>query len=115
MTMGDAPMVHGLRLPNGWHLDAYLTPGHPGRNTLHLIYSDPRNGPVVVPAIPALTASQGRATRSFQVLRLAYGTPTQNHFYAVGSFTLGRWAFQVAAVAPDGTRLDSQFALTIRL
>jgi hypothetical protein len=114
MTMGNTPMVHGLRLANGWQLEAYLTPGHPGRNTLHLIFSDQRNGPVVVPSAPVLTANQGRATRAFKVLRLASTAPTPNHFYAVGNLTPGRWNFQVAAVATDGTRLEPQFALTVR-
>jgi copper transport protein len=113
MTMGSAPMVHGLRLANGWHLDAYLTPGRAGRNTLHLIFSDQRNGPVVVPSIPVLHASQGRTTRTFQVLRLAYGTPTQNHFFAAGTFAAGRWEFRVAAVADDGTQLGPTFTLTV--
>jgi hypothetical protein len=114
MTMGSTPMVHGLRLANGWQLEAYLTPGHSGRNTLHLIFSDLRNGPVVVPSAPVLTANQGRATRAFRVLRLASTTPTPNHFYAVGTLTPGRWNFQVSAVATDGTRLEPEFALTVR-
>jgi copper transport protein len=114
MAMGRTPMVHGLRLANGWQLQAYLTPGRPGRNTLHMIFTDQRNGPVLVPSNPALTANQGRATRTFQVLRLAYPTPTPNHFYAAGTFTPGSWNFQVAATAGDGVGLDPQFALTVK-
>jgi copper transport protein len=114
MTMGNAPMVHGIRLANGWHLDAYLTPGHAGRNTLHLIFRDQRNGPVVVPSMPVLEASHGRTTRTLQLFRLAYGTPTQNHFYAVGVFSPGRWDFRVAALADDGRRLNPTFALTVQ-
>jgi hypothetical protein len=113
MTMGQRQMVHGLRLANGWLLEAYLTSGHPGRNALHLIFTDQRNGPVLVPTIPVVTANQGPATRTFQVIRLATPTPTPNHFYAAGTFTAGRWNFQVAAVTGDGTRLTPQFALTI--
>jgi copper transport protein len=112
-TMGNTPMVHGIRLANGWHLDAYLTPGRTGRNTLHLIFTDQRNGPVDVPSIPVLRAGQGRATRTLQVLRLAFGTPTTNHFYAASAFSAGRWNFRVAALAGDGTQLAAEFALTV--
>src|SRR5205085_9913085 len=114
MTMGNLPMVHGLRLANGWQLQAYLTPGRPGRNALHLIFTDQRNGPVMVPNIPAVTANQGRSTRSFQLIRLVTQHPTPNHFYAAGSFAAGRWNFQVAAVASDGTRLNPEFSLAVK-
>ena len=107
-------MLHGLRLANGWQLRAYLTPGRPGRNALHLIFTDQRNGPVMVPSLPVVTASQGRSTRTFQVIRLAEPAPTPNHFYAGGTFTAGRWNFQVAAVAGDGARLTPQFSLTVK-
>jgi copper transport protein len=114
MTMGNMPMVHGVRLANGWQLEAYLTPGHAGRNTLHLLFTDQRNGPVDVGSVPLLTARQGGATRTLPVLRLAYGTPTLNHFYVAGTFTTGRWNFRVAVLAADGTRLDTTFALTVQ-
>jgi hypothetical protein len=113
MTMGNTPMVHGVRLANGWNLDAYLTPGHAGRNTLHLIFTDQRSGPVDVPSVPLLRAGQGRATRTLQVLRLAFGTPSTNHFFAAGAFAAGRWHFRVVATAGDGTQLAAEFALTV--
>jgi copper transport protein len=113
MTMGGAPMVFGLALANGWKLQAYLTPGRPGRNTLHLAYTDQRNGPVEVSGTPAVTARQGTATRTLQILRLAYGTPTPNLFYAVATFTPGRWDFHVVATGADGARLDTTFSLTV--
>ena len=111
--MGSREMVHGLLLANGWHLEAYLTSRRAGRNALHLIFTDQRNGPALVPALPVVTANQGRATRSFQVIRLATPRPTPNHFYMAGTFTAGRWTFQVAAETSDGTRLDPKFTLTL--
>lgn len=113
MTMGDMPMVYGLRLANGWQLQAYLSPGRAGRNTLHLAYTDQRNGPVTVPGTPVVTARQGSATRTIQILRLGFGTPTSNQFYGVGTFTTGRWDFQ-AVTAADASRLDAAFSLTIQ-
>jgi copper transport protein len=113
MTMGAMPMVYGVRLSNGWQLQAYLTPGRTGRNTLHLAFTDQRNGPVVVSGTPVVTARLGGTTRSLQVLRLAFGTPTTNQFYAVGTFTTGRWSFHVTATAEDGSRLDTTFSLTL--
>ena len=113
MTMGGAPMVYGVRLGNGWKLQAYLTPGRPGRNTLHLAFTDQRGGPVSVADMPAVTASQGSTKRTLQVLRLAFGTPTTNQFYAVGPFAAGRWDFRVVAVGEDGSRADTTFSLTV--
>jgi copper transport protein len=113
MTMGSMPMVYGVHLANGWQLQAYLTPGRAGRNTLHVAFTDQRNGPVVVRNSPAVTARQGSTTRTLQLLRLAYGTPTTNQFYAVGTFTTGRCDFHVTATTDDGTRLDSTFSLTL--
>jgi hypothetical protein len=113
MTMGTMPMVYGLHLANGWQLQAYLTPGHAGRNTLHVAFTDRRNGPVVVRDTPTVTARLGSATRSLQVLRLAFGTPTTNQFYAVGTYTTGRWEFHVTVTADDGSRLDTAFSLTL--
>jgi copper transport protein len=113
MTMGAMPMVYGVHLANGWQLQAYLTPGRSGRNTLHLAFTDQRNGPVVVGDTPVVTARQGSATRSLRILRLAFGTPTTNQFYAVGTFSPGRWDFHVAATADDGSRLDTSYSLTV--
>jgi copper transport protein len=114
MTMGDMPMVYGLRLSNGWQLQAYLTPGHVGRNTLHLAFTDQRSGPVTVDGTPTVNARQGSATRSLQVIRLGYGSPTPNQFYAVGNFTSGRWDFHVVTAGADGTRLEATFSLTVQ-
>jgi hypothetical protein len=113
MTMGRMPMVYGLHLTDGSNLEAYLTPGRPGRNTLHLIFTDQRNAPVSVPGAPVVTARQGRLVRTPQILRLGYGTPTPNHFYAVETFTTGRWDFHLVAGAPAGGRIDTTFPLTI--
>jgi copper transport protein len=113
MTMGDMPMVYGVRLSNGWQLQAYLTPGRTGRNTLHLAFTDQRNGPVIVGGTPVVTARQGSATRSLRLLRLAFGTATTNQFYAVGTFSSGRWDFTITATADDGSRLDASISLAV--
>src|SRR5207249_3210836 len=105
--------VYGLRLGNGWQLQAYLTPGNPGRNTLHLSFTDQRNGPVALADVPAVTARQGGASRTLQVLRLAPGPPSPNQFYAVGAFGAGRWDFHVAAAGADGRHVESSFSLTV--
>ena len=113
MTMGAMPIAYGLHFANGWRLQAYLTPGRTGRNTLHLSFTDQRNGPVVVQDEPVVTAKQGSTTRTLPMLRLAVPTPTTNQFYSAGTFATGRWDFHVVATGGDGSRLDTTFALTI--
>jgi copper transport protein len=113
MTMGTMPMAYGVRLGSGWQLQAYLTPGHAGRNTLHLAFTDQRHGPVVVQDGLAVTARQGATARKLQMLRLALGSPTTNQFYSAGTFAAGRWDFHVQATGEDGTRVETTFALTL--
>jgi copper transport protein len=112
MTMGGSPMVFGLRLANDWLLQAYLTPGKPGRDTLHLAFTDQRNGPVVVSGTPVVTARLGGTTRKLQVLRLAFGTPTANQFYSTGTFSAGRWDFQVTTT-DAGRPVTASFSLPV--
>ncbi len=63
---------------------------------------------------PVVTARQGGVTRTFEVLRLGFGTPTTNQFYAVQTLAAGRWDFHVVAAAEDGSRLESTFPLTLK-
>lgn len=113
MTMGGAPMVYGVHLANGWRLQAYLTPGHPGRNTLHLAFTDERSGPVTVADLPAVTATHGGVSRALPILRLAFGVPTTNQFYGVGNLGAGRWDFRMVAAGEDGGRVNGAFSLTV--
>ncbi|MBO0701729.1 MAG: CopD family protein, partial [Candidatus Dormibacteraeota bacterium] len=113
MSMGTMLMLHNLPLSNGWQLEAYINPGRAGRTAFHLVFTDLRNGPVEVPELPVATARQGSAKRIFNLRRLAYGTPTPNQFYAPTTLTPGRWQFQVAATAADGSRLRTSFTLDV--
>jgi copper transport protein len=113
MTMGGLPMVFGLHLSNDWLLQAYLTPGRPGRNTLHMAFTDTRNGPVQVVGTPVVTARQGQVSRTLQILRLGFGTPTPNQFYGVGTFTTGRWTFQTSVDTGDGRHVTASFTLPV--
>jgi hypothetical protein len=113
MTMGRMPMLYGIRLASASQLEVYLSPGRPGRNTLHLVFTDLRDAPLSVPGTPTVTASLSGATRTLQVLRLGFATPTPNQFYATGAFAAGRWDFVVRATASGGSRLEARFSLTI--
>jgi hypothetical protein len=113
MTMGRMPMLYGIRVGSDSQLEVYLSPGRPGRNTLHLVFTDQRDAPITVRDTPAVTARQGGGTRTLTVLRLGFGTPTQNQFYATGTFVAGRWDLVVQATAADGSPLDARFSLTV--
>jgi copper transport protein len=112
MTMGGAPMVHGLRLANGWRLQAYLAPERAGRSTLHLVFTDARGGPVDVPASPAVTAVRGGVSRRLVAQRLGAGAALPNHFYAVDSLEPGRWEFRVTVGAAGGGA-EARFTLPV--
>jgi putative copper export protein len=113
MTMGRMPMLYGIRLGANSQLEVYLSPGRPGRNTLHLVFTDLRDAPLSVRDRPAVTVKQSGSVRTLTVLRLGFATPTSNQFYATDAFAAGRWDFVLRATAGDGSPLDARFSLTI--
>ena len=113
MTMGRMPMLYGIRVGGSSQLEVYLSPGRPGRNTLHLVFTDLRDAPISVRDTPSVTARQARTTRTLAVFRLGFATPTPNQFYATGAFAAGRWDFVVRATADDGSSLDTRFSLAL--
>jgi hypothetical protein len=108
-------MAHSLRLANGWQLTAMLSPGRPGRNTLHLIYADAGGAQASVPGDPAVTVKlPSGASRTPPPQRFRQGGLAKGHFIVLDTFPAGRSEFHVVATGGDGSRLDITFPLTIQ-
>jgi nitrogen fixation protein FixH len=116
MTMGRMVMVYGVQLAGGRQLEAYLTPGRPGANALHVIFTDQRNGRVAMSGVPSVSVhrdGQSGTRHPLAMLRIGASPLTAGDFYAATRLTRGKWDFDVTAYAADGTRLNADFALTV--
>jgi len=115
MTVGRMTMVYRIRLAGGRQLEAYLTPGRPGNDALHLVFTDQRNGQITLSAPPAVTFHRdgSTASRSLTMRQVGTNALTRGGFFGAAAFTGGRWDFHVTAIEPDGTRLAADFALTV--
>ncbi|HEX4790753.1 MAG TPA: copper resistance protein CopC [Actinospica sp.] len=115
MTMGRMAMAFGIQLAAGKELEAYLTPARPGRDTLHLVFTDQRNLPIALASAPTVTVRQDGtgAGRTLTMRAVTASAVTRNDYYAASTYTAGRWDFHVTAEEPDGTALDAVFILTV--
>ncbi|HEV3172030.1 MAG TPA: copper resistance protein CopC [Actinocrinis sp.] len=115
MTMGRMVMLYGIQLTGGRQLEAYLTPARPGRNTLHVLFTDQRNAAITMSGPPTVTVHRdgSAATRTISMRDVVPMPITRNNYFGDTTFTQGRWDFHLTAQAADGTELSTDFTLTI--
>jgi hypothetical protein len=93
----------------GAQLQAYVDPGAPGTNQLHLTAFDADGNELPLASVTfAAAAPNGRGT-TFPARRLDPG-----HFVADVDLSPGSWTFFLDAVARDGRRLQASFEQAIR-
>jgi copper transport protein len=93
----------------GAQLQAYVDPGTPGTNQLHLTAFDAGGNELPLSSVTfAAAAPNGRGT-TFPPRRLDPG-----HFVADADLAPGSWTFFIEAVARDGRRLQASFEQAIR-
>jgi copper transport protein len=99
------PALYNIDLPGGRLLDAYLDPGKPGFNELHLTYIDAAGGELPIPRFPEiLAAGPGAAPVSLSARRFGPG-----HFIADTRLTTGDWRFDVVVATARGETLRAHF------
>ncbi|HLK43956.1 MAG TPA: copper resistance protein CopC [Thermoleophilia bacterium] len=115
MTMGRMVMLYGIQLAGGRQLEAYLTPARPGKNTLHVLFTDQRNAAIAMAGPPTIAVHRdgSTATRTISMRDVVPMPITRNNYYGDATFTQGRWDFHLTAQTADGTRLSTDFTLTI--
>lgn len=99
------PVLYNIDLPGGRVLDAYLDPGKPGFNELHLTFIDAAGGELPVPRFPQILAGgSGTVPVSLSARRFGPG-----HFIADARLTKGDWRFDVVVTTASGETLRAHF------
>jgi copper transport protein len=102
------PTVYTIALAQAGSLQAYLDPGRPGRNVLHLTYFDPRGA-----ELPISGAHASATTPSGTPYPLTLQLFSSGHFVANLDLTAGRWSFAVQATTRAGTATNAKFEQVI--
>jgi copper transport protein len=101
------PTLYNIDLPGGRVLDAYLDPGKPGFNELHLTFIDAAGGELPIPQFPQiLVGGSGTGHVSLSARRFGPG-----HFIADAQLTRGNWSFDVAVTTASHENLRAHFAV----
>jgi copper transport protein len=98
------PTLYNIDLSNGRLLDAYLDPGKPGLNELHLTFIAGQSE-ISIPAPAKVTAARPRgAPRVLPVRRFGPG-----HFIVDAQLGAGDWQIEVTATTAAGETLRARF------
>ena len=114
--MGRMSMAYGIQLPGGLQLEAYLTPGHAGADTLHVTFTDQHNAPIALKTTPVVTfhsATAAGTTRNLAMRPLGASPLARGQYLGTAAFAVGRWQFHVSAVGPDGRDLGADVVLSV--
>ena len=99
------PTLYNVDLPGGRVLDAYLDPGKPGFNELHLTLISAAGGELPIPQFPTIQARKpGAAPVSLPARRFGPG-----HFIADTRLAAGDWGFDVTVTTANGETLRAHF------
>ncbi|HLW60606.1 MAG TPA: copper resistance protein CopC [bacterium] len=99
------PALYNIDLPGRRLLDAYLDPGKPGLNELHLTFINAAGGELPVPRFPQiLAAGTGKVPLSLSARRFGPG-----HFIADARLTKGDWRIDVVVTTGSGETLRAHF------
>lgn len=91
------PPLYTITLPPGGSLQAFLDPGHPGTDLVHLTFFTAAGGEQRVGRIRVTATGPDGGTRPVGLLRFGGG-----HFIGDVQLTRGRWSFQIDAALPGG-------------
>jgi copper transport protein len=102
-SLGGEPTIYSVDLPSG-SVQGYLDPGAAGQNEVHVTYFDDAGTELEVEDDATITASRGADSMGLEPRRLGPG-----HFVAGAELEAGRWRFDFAATATDGSPLAACF------
>jgi copper transport protein len=102
------PTVYTITLTQGGSLQAYLDPGKPGRNILHLTWFNPQGAELPISTARASASTPAGAAEQLSLTRFSAG-----HFVANLDLSTGSWSFTVDATTKAGTATSAKFEQVI--
>ncbi len=103
------PTIYTITLARVGSLQAYLDPGRPGRNVLHLTYFDPRGAELQISGARA-TATSPSGTQAPLTLQIF----SAGHFVANLDLSAGPWSFTASATTRAGAATSAKFEQVIQ-
>jgi copper transport protein len=103
------PTVYTIALQRGASLQAYLDPGKPGPNVLHLTYFTAAGAEQ-----PMFEASASATGPSGTAGGLTLSKLSAGHYASNLNLTPGRWSFSVNATSKEGDLTDARFEQVIQ-
>jgi copper transport protein len=103
------PTVYTIALQRGSSLQAYLDPGKPGPNVLHLTYFAANGSEQPMFEVAAKATNPAGATTDLTLSRFSSG-----HYASNVNLGAGRWSFAVNATSKEGDLTDARFEQVIQ-
>jgi nitrogen fixation protein FixH len=103
------PTVYTIALQRGGKLQAYLDPGKPGANVLHLTYFKADGNEQPMFEVSARSTNPTGATSDLTLAKFSAG-----HFVSNLTINTGRWSFAVTATSQEGDLTNAQFEQVIQ-
>jgi hypothetical protein len=103
------PVVYQLPIGGGQNLQAYIDPGHPGSNQVHLTFFDASGNELPAAAVRLAATSPRGPTRQLALIPFSPG-----HYAANAALTAGRWSFAVTATVKGGANAGASFSQDIK-
>jgi putative copper export protein/nitrogen fixation protein FixH len=103
------PTVYTIALQRGGSLQAYLDPGKPGANVLHLTYFQANGTEQPMFEVSAKGTNPSGVTGNLKLAKFSAG-----HFVSNLTINPGRWSFAVTATSREGDLTNAQFEQVIQ-
>jgi copper transport protein len=103
------PTVYTIALQRGSSLQAYLDPGKPGANVLHLTYFAANGNEQPMFQVAAKATNPAGATDDLTLAKFSAG-----HYVSNLNLSSGRWSFAVEATSKEGDLTDARFEQVIQ-
>jgi copper transport protein len=108
-TAPGQPTVYTIALQRGSSLQAYLDPGKPGANVLHLTYFAANGSEQPMFEVAAKATNPAGTTGDLSLSKFSSG-----HYVSNLNLNPGRWSFSISATSKEGDLTDARFEQVIK-
>jgi copper transport protein len=108
-TAPGQPTVYTIALQRGSSLQAYLDPGKPGPNVLHLTYFAASGAEQPMLQVAAKATNPAGTSDDLSLSKFSAG-----HYVSNLNLDAGRWSFSISATSKEGDLTDARFEQVIQ-